>query len=122
MPHVFKALKNTVVRFRISYSFLSKEYCCGWMPLGQPAVMAKNDADIAKAKELAKGFIQENFKQAEALQLAIGNGSITLSIRNPLDKNEFDEYPSILNKGRLTRGALMCRPLFCRPLRGNRAC
>jgi len=41
-------------------------------------------------------------KQAEALQLAMENGNITLAIRNPLDKNEFDEDPSILNKGRLT--------------------
>ena len=41
-------------------------------------------------------------KQAEALQLAIENGNITLSIRNPLDRDEFDEDPSILNKGKLT--------------------
>jgi len=45
-------------------------------------------------------------KQAEALQLAIENGNITLSIRNPLDKVEFDEDPSILNRSKLTpRGA-----------------
>jgi Flp pilus assembly protein CpaB len=41
-------------------------------------------------------------KQAEALQLAIENGNITLSIRNPLDKDEFDEDPSILNRRKLT--------------------
>ena len=67
MPHVFRSLKNFLERFQVNYSFLSKEYCCGWMPLSQPAVMAKNEADLARAKELAKGFIQENFKQAEAL-------------------------------------------------------
>jgi len=67
MPHVFRALKNILDRFRVSYSFLSKEYCCGWMPLGQPAVMAKNEGDIAKSKELAQSFVQENFKQAETL-------------------------------------------------------
>jgi Flp pilus assembly protein CpaB len=41
-------------------------------------------------------------KQAEALQLAIENGNITLSIRNPLDKDEFNEDPSILNRRKLT--------------------
>lgn len=41
-------------------------------------------------------------KQAEALQLAIENGNITLSIRNPLDKDEFDMDPSILNRRKLT--------------------
>jgi len=44
--------------------------------------------------------------QAEALQLAQNNGDILLTIRNPNDKKEFDEDPSILNKSKLTpRGA-----------------
>jgi len=41
-------------------------------------------------------------EQAEALQLAIENGNIMLSIRNPRDKDDFDEDPSILNRGKLT--------------------
>jgi len=67
MPHVFSALKNFLERFHVDYTFLSREVCCGWMPLGQPAVMSKNEEDIARSKELAKGFIQENFKQAKDL-------------------------------------------------------
>jgi len=67
IPRAFRALKNLFDRYRVSYSFLSKEYCCGWMPLGQPAVMAKNEVDIARSKELSEGLLQENFKQAEAL-------------------------------------------------------
>jgi len=67
LPRAFQALKGLFDRLRISYTFLSKETCCGWMPLGQPAVMAKDEAAIARAKELAQGFVQENFKQAEAL-------------------------------------------------------
>lgn len=67
MPHVFRSLKNFFDRFRVPYSFLSKETCCGWMPFGQPAVMAKNESDIATSKELAQAFVRENFKQAEAL-------------------------------------------------------
>jgi len=40
--------------------------------------------------------------QAEALQLAQNNGDILLTIRNPNDKKEFDEDPSILNRRKLT--------------------
>ena len=67
MPHVFKALNNLLDRLQIDYTMLSKEYCCGWVPLAQPAVIARNDDEIVRAKELAKEFILENFRQAEAL-------------------------------------------------------
>lgn len=67
MPHVFSALKNVLERLQINYTFLTKEYCCGWMPLGQPAVMTKNEEDIARSKVLAGEFVQENFRQAKSL-------------------------------------------------------
>ena len=67
MPQALQALKELLDRYQVSYSFLSKEYCCGWMPLGQPAVMAKNEADIARSQELAQTFLQENAKQAQNL-------------------------------------------------------
>ena len=41
MPHVLKALKNVLDYYKVSYTLLEKEYCCGWMPIGQPAVMSK---------------------------------------------------------------------------------
>lgn len=67
MPQVLKALKSLLDALDIDCTLLEKEYCCGWMPLGQPAVMAKNEEGIARAKELSREFIRENFKQAEAL-------------------------------------------------------
>ncbi len=67
MPQVFQAFKNILEKLKIDYTFLSKEYCCGWMPIGQMAVMTKNEEDIAKYKELSKSFISENFRQAKAL-------------------------------------------------------
>ena len=67
MPDVLRDLKALLDYLQIDYTLLSKEYCCGWMPFGQPAVMAKNEEDIARSKELSQEFIQENFKQAEAL-------------------------------------------------------
>jgi len=65
-PQVFRALKDIFEHFKVDYTFLSKEYCCGYVPLGQPEV-AKDEEAIAEFKELARGFIMENFRQAEAL-------------------------------------------------------
>ena len=67
MPHVFKALKEIMEKLKIDYTMLSTEYCCGWVPLGQPAVMAKNEEEITEAKEIGREFILRNFKQAEEL-------------------------------------------------------
>lgn len=67
MPHVFRSFKELLDNLQIDYTLLSKEYCCGWVPLAQPAVMAKNEEDIAKVKELSKEFVIDNFRQAEAL-------------------------------------------------------
>ena len=67
MPHVLKALKNILDHFNVSYTLLEKEYCCGWMSIGQPAVMSKNSDDIARFKELSREFITGNFAQASKL-------------------------------------------------------
>lgn len=67
MPHVFSDFSALLNRLQVDYTFLSKEFCCGWIPLQQPAVMAKDDETIAKAKALVKEFILGNFRQAEAL-------------------------------------------------------
>ena len=67
MPDVLASFKTLLERLEISYTLLSKEYCCGWMPIGQPAVMMKDEEGIREFKEVSKKFIRENFKQAKAL-------------------------------------------------------
>ena len=67
MPPAFQAFKALLDYLKINYTLLSKEYCCGWMPLGQRAVMDKNQDDISRSKELSREFVQLNFQQAEAL-------------------------------------------------------
>jgi Flp pilus assembly protein CpaB len=42
-------------------------------------------------------------KQAEALQLAMDNGKITLAMRNPLDGGPVDIEPTVLSDGRLAK-------------------
>jgi len=67
MPQAIGSLKILLDRLQISYTVLEKEFCCGWLPFGQPAVMAKNEEDIARSKELSREFVVGNFRQAEAL-------------------------------------------------------
>jgi len=67
MPHVFRALTEVMEKLKIDYTMLSTEYCCGWVPLGQPAVMAKNEEEITRAREIGRDFILRNFEQAEEL-------------------------------------------------------
>jgi len=67
MLNAGNALRALMDHLQIDCTLLLKEYCCGWMPLGQPAVMAKNEEDIARSKQLSQEFVQENFRQAEAL-------------------------------------------------------
>jgi Fe-S oxidoreductase len=67
MPHVLKALKNVLDYFIVNYTLLDKEYCCGWMSIGQPAVFAKNEEDIAQFKKISRDFVTRNFEQAKEL-------------------------------------------------------
>ncbi|MHC4552380.1 MAG: Flp pilus assembly protein CpaB [Planctomycetota bacterium] len=47
-------------------------------------------------------------RQAEALQLAALNGTISLALRNPLDEEPVDYDATVLNRGKLTKlGALL---------------
>jgi Fe-S oxidoreductase len=67
MPDVLASFKTLLERLDISYKLLSREYCCCWMPICQPAVMMKDEEGIGEFKEVSKEFIRENFKQAKAL-------------------------------------------------------
>jgi len=49
-------------------------------------------------------------KQAEALQLAVENGTISLSVRNPLDKKMFELEGTVLSQGRLAHLGSMLTP------------
>jgi Flp pilus assembly protein CpaB len=51
-----------------------------------------------------------NPKQAEALQLAVSNGSISLAMRNPLDKRPVDEEPTVLSEVLLAKLASLLGP------------
>jgi pilus assembly protein CpaB len=55
-------------------------------------------------------------RQAEALQIAMDNGKITLAMRNPLDQRAVDTEPMVLSQGKLARlGELLGPSVFASP-------
>ena len=112
MPDTLEAFKSLLERLDVSYTLLSKEYCCGWMPIGQPAVMMKNEEDIAAYKEISKEFVIENFKQADSLgakAIALFCAACEPNYSNCKDETdlEFISYVELLDRhlesGRLER-------------------
>jgi len=68
---------------------------------------------VAKKSNTSRGTLVTllvDTKQAEALQLAIENGNISLSIRNPLDKEIFELEGTVLSQGRLAHLGSMLTP------------
>lgn len=103
MPHVMRDLKALLDHLEIDYTLLSREYCCGWMTIGQPAVMAKNEEDIAGYRELSREFVMENFKQAKELgakSVALFCGACEPSYTNCADATDLEviSYSELLDR------------------------
>lgn len=68
-------------------------------PLGKKSVRAGNRLTVT---------LMVDSRQAEALQLAMENGHISLAMRNPLDKRLVDAHATVLSQGRLAKlGSLL---------------
>lgn len=103
MPHVLKALKNVLDHFKVSYTLLEKEYCCGWMPVGQPAVMSKNDEDIARFKQISRRLIAKNFEQAKSLgakSIVLFCGACEPNYANAMDLTDLEviSYSELIDR------------------------
>lgn len=66
LPHILKSFTRILQRKALSYTFLSKEYCCGNY-LYRPAIKAKDDNAMAECRELSKEFVGKNIVQAKNL-------------------------------------------------------
>jgi len=64
MPNAFISFKKLLEYYNVSYTFLSKEYCCGYMPLIYPSILSKDNEEIDKAKILSKRYIERNLECA----------------------------------------------------------
>jgi pilus assembly protein CpaB len=76
--------------------------------VSKPEMAGENDSPSLRGNQRLTVTLLVNPKQAEALQLALENGSISLAMRNPLDKSPVSAEATVLSRGKLTRlGALL---------------
>ncbi len=66
LPHVLVKLARILDRGKMSYTFLSREYCCGNY-LYRPAIKNKDEAALAQCRSLSKEFAGLNLEQAQKL-------------------------------------------------------
>lgn len=66
MPAVLGKLSRILEQGGISFTFLSKEYCCG-NRLYRPAIEARNDEVLNECRSLSREFISLNLQKAKDL-------------------------------------------------------
>jgi len=66
LPEVLSSLARVLASGDFSYTFLSREYCCGNY-LYRPAVKAREEAAMAECRELSKEFVSLNLLAAKGL-------------------------------------------------------
>jgi hypothetical protein len=66
LPHVLASLASIYERRGFSYTFLSKEYCCG-NNLYRPAIKARDEQALTECRALSEEFVAENLEAAKTL-------------------------------------------------------
>jgi hypothetical protein len=66
LPQVLASLARVLDRGGFSYTFLSREYCCGNY-LYRPAIKARDQEALAECRELSKEFVALNLMAAREL-------------------------------------------------------
>ncbi len=66
LPRVLSSLARVLERGGFSYTFLSREYCCGNY-LYRPAIKARDEEALADCRELSKEFVSLNLLAAREL-------------------------------------------------------
>lgn len=100
MPHLLDPLARIFNKKGLSYTFLSKEYCCGNY-LYRPAIKEKDDAAMGECRELSREFVGKNIEQKR--ELGAKRIIIFCSPCYPIYKYAFPEediifYPEAINE------------------------
>ncbi|WP_287154730.1 (Fe-S)-binding protein [Candidatus Solincola tengchongensis] len=66
LPQVLVSLAKVLERGGFSYTFLSREYCCGNY-LYRPAIQARDEEAIAECRRLSREFVSLNLERAEEM-------------------------------------------------------
>lgn len=100
MPQLLAPLARIFDKKGFSYTFLSKEYCCGNY-LYRPAIKERDEEAMAECRELSKEFVGKNVEQAK--ELGAKRIVIFCSPCYPIYKHAFPEeeiifYPAAINE------------------------
>jgi Flp pilus assembly protein CpaB len=67
-----------------------------------------SQSNLANSSQRVSVVLLVDPKQAEALQLAMDNGTVSLAMRNPLDQQDVRSEATVLNRGQLSKlGSLL---------------
>ncbi len=109
---------DVLASFRLGYANKKGEAISTSLLQGIPVLAVGPESIVSKPDESEKGksgkksvqsgdrmtvTLMVDTKQAEALQLAMDNGKISLAMRNPLDKMAIDSDATVLSQGRLAK-------------------
>ena len=100
LPHIIKALARILDRDCVSYTFLSKETCCG-NNLYRPAIKARSEETMAECRSLSKAFIGLNIEKAKDLgakRLIIFCSPCYPHYKHAFPEEEIVFYPQAINE------------------------
>ncbi|MBT4365646.1 MAG: hypothetical protein HN737_07905 [Desulfobacterales bacterium] len=100
IPNVLEKLTRIMDRGGMSYTFLSKEYCCG-NNLYRPSIKARDNDGLVECRSLSKEFVGLNI--AKAKELGAQRLIIFCSPCYPIYKHAFPDedivfYPQVINE------------------------
>ncbi len=100
LPHVLSSLAAIYDRRGFSYTFLSKEYCCG-NNLYRPAIKARDEEAMEECRALSREFVTQNLEAAGALgakRLVIFCSPCYPIFKHALPEEEIVFYPASLDE------------------------
>jgi hypothetical protein len=100
IPHVLQQYALILDRCGVSYTFLSKEYCCGNM-LYRPAIKHRDEEAIAECRSLSREFIEMNLRSAKALgarRVVIFCSPCYPIYKHSFPQEEIDFYPKLMQE------------------------
>jgi Flp pilus assembly protein CpaB len=114
------AVVDVLVYYKLSNSNSEGESLSQTMLIGMKVLAVSGDSVVSKpeedggAKKRSSGgrlvTLLVNTKQAEALMLAAEGGSLTMSLRNPLDRELVDKEASVLDRNSIGRKGETIQP------------
>jgi hypothetical protein len=100
IPHVLEKYARILDRCNVSYTFLSKEYCCGNY-LYRPAIKQRDEEALAECRSLSKEFIGMNLELARRLgakRIAIFCSPCYPIFRHAYPEADIVFYPRLLQE------------------------